>query len=169
MELNEHKIGLEELFERLKTSPRGLTEPEAAQRRRAFGLNVIEEKKKRPRAIRFGRHLVNLFSILLSIGSALAFFAEGLSPGEGNLYIGAALAVVVVLNALFVFIQEYESEKIIESFRKMMPVRIETLRDGRRKEVPASQIVPGDIVYLKEGDSIPADGRLVEENALRVD
>ena len=169
MENNEHKISIEELYERLGSSARGLAGAQARERRLRFGPNILEEKEKRPVIIWFGRHLVNFFAILLWIGAALAFAAERLSPGGGNLYIGIALSVVVVLNALFTFIQEYESEKIIESFRKMMPLRIEVLRDGARKEALAGEIVPGDIVFLKEGDRVPADGRLIAENALRVD
>src|SRR3990170_4976835 len=169
MENNEHKISIEELYERLGSSARGLAGAQARERRLRFGPNILEEKEKRPVIIWFGRHLVNFFAILLWIGAALAPAGGKPLRGGGNLYIGIALSGVVVLNALFTFIQEYESEKIIESFRKMMPLRIEVLRDGARKGALAGEIVPGDIVFLKEGDREPADGRLIAENALRVD
>ena len=78
--------------------------------------------------------IVNFFAILLWFGSLLAFISEYLSPGEGSLYIGIALAFVVILNASFTYVQEHQSEKIIESFRKMMPLNIEMLRDGSRAE-----------------------------------
>jgi sodium/potassium-transporting ATPase subunit alpha len=111
----------------------------------------------------------NFFALLLWTGAVLAFISEYLVPNEGNLYIGIALAAVVILNAVFTFIQEHQSEKIMESFRRMMPVKIEVLRDGKRKKLLAEELVPGDIIYIDEGDKIPADGRLIQENALKID
>lgn len=169
MNSNEHKLSLEELYQGLHSSAHGLSHSEASDRQKQYGPNVIKEKEKTYVIMKFGKHLVNFFAILLWIGTILAFISEHLLPGEGNLYIGIALAAVVILNAIFTFIQEYQSEKIIESFRKMMPLKIDVLRDGVRQEILASELVPGDIIYLQEGDKIPADGRLVEENSLKVD
>ncbi len=166
---DEHKVDLAELYARLDAVPDGLSLEEAQKRQLEYGLNVLEEKKKKSILVRFGRHLVNFFALLLWTGAMLAFTSEYLSPGDGNLYIGIALAVVVVLNAVFTFIQEYQSEKIMESFRKMMPERIYAQRDGTRTELLAGEIVPGDIIYLEEGNKIPADARLLEENSLKVD
>lgn len=169
MHNDEHKISLEELYRRVGSSARGLSGQEVKTRQSEYGLNLLEEKKEAPLVIKFGRHLVDFFAMLLWTGAALAFVSEYLLPGEGNLYIGIALAVVVVLNAVFTFIQEYQSEKIMESFKKMMPVRVEALRDGKRQEVLAGELVPGDIVYIQEGDKIPADARIIQQNALKID
>ena len=169
MQNDEHKISIEELYRRLDSSALGLSEQEAQKRRGAYGLNVLEEKRQIPVAIKFGRHLVNFFAILLWTGSLLAFVSELLAPGEGNYYIGAALAVVVILSAVFTFIQEYQSDRIMESFRKMLPVKIDALRDGKRQELPASELVPGDIIFLQEGGKVPADARIVCQNALKID
>ena len=169
MHNDEHKINIDELYERLNCTSKGLSTEDARERQARYGLNVLEEKKKTPLIIKFGKHLVDFFALLLWTGAALAFISEYLVPDEGNLYIGIALAAVVILNAVFTFIQEYQSEKIIESFRRMMPVKIEVLRDGKRKELLAEELVPGDVIYIDEGDKIPADGRLIEENALKVD
>jgi sodium/potassium-transporting ATPase subunit alpha len=166
---DEHCIELDEFFKRLKCSNEGLSSEEALNRQSEYGLNVLEEKEKRSLIVWFGKHLVNFFALLLWTGAALAFISEYLVPGEGNLYIGIALAGVVVLNAIFTFIQEYQSEQIMDSFRKMMPSKINVVRDGKRREVLAGEIVPGDLVYLEEGNKIPADGRLIEENSLKVD
>ena len=166
---DEHKIGLEELFKRLEASAGGLTTKEADKRLFLYGPNTFEVRERNPLYRRFGKQLFNFFAILLWIGAILAFAAERLSPGGGNLYIGLAITGVVLINAIFAFIQEYESERIIESFRKMMPEKIDVLRDGVRKTIPAGRVVPGDIIFLEEGDKVPADGRLMEENSLRVD
>jgi sodium/potassium-transporting ATPase subunit alpha len=169
MNNDEHKISLDELFERLRSRPSGLSSLEAGRRQLLYGLNSLEIKERASLPRKFGRHLVNFFAILLWLGSILSFISERLSPGQGSLYIGVALAVVVILNALFTFIQEYHSEKIIESFRRMMPETIDVLRDGFRQRLQAREVVPGDIIYLSEGDKVPADSRLIEENSLKVD
>ncbi|HEX9758131.1 MAG TPA: HAD-IC family P-type ATPase [Nitrospiria bacterium] len=169
MESKAHRIDLNELFKQLASSPSGLTSQEKTKRQKEKGLNLLEALGKPPLIFQFGKHLVNFFAILLWIGALLAFIAEKLSPGEGNIYIAGALTGVVILNAIFTFIQEYQSEKIIESFHKMMPVTIDALRDGTRKKIEAKGVVMGDIIFLEEGDRVPADGRLIEENSLKVD
>jgi sodium/potassium-transporting ATPase subunit alpha len=166
---DEHKIPLEELYQRINSGPEGLSSSEAKRRLQQYGPNFLEVRKKIPLAFRFGKHLFNFFAILLWLGAALALVADHYSPGEGNFYISIALVAVVLLNSIFTFIQEYESEKIMESFRRMMPQRMEVLRDGRRWILDTVEIVPGDIIFLNEGDKIPADGRLVEEHTLKVD
>ncbi len=167
--MDEHKIALEELFKRVKSSSNGLSSKEARKRLGKYGFNILETKKKVSVILKFIKQFTNFFAILLIVGSLLSFLAEYLSPGKGNLYIGIALGAVVILNAIFTFIQEYQSEKIMESFKKMLPVKIEVLRDGKLIEVRTKEIVPGDIIFVKEGDKIPADGRLIEHNALKVD
>jgi sodium/potassium-transporting ATPase subunit alpha len=169
MKNDEHKISLGELFERLRCQPSGLSTSEAVKRQLVYGPNSLEIKERFSLPRKFARHLVNFFAILLWLGAALSFISERLSPGQGSLYIGLALAGVVILNAVFTFIQEYHSEKIIESFRRMMPETIDVLRDGVRQRLQTREVVPGDIIYLTEGDKIPADSRLIEENSLRVD
>jgi len=99
----------------------------------------------------------------------LAFFAEYLVPNQGNLYIGIALIGVAFLNAIFTFVQEYQSEKIMETFNLMLPKKSKVIRDGKILEIESKEIVPGDIVLLEEGDKVPADGRLIEQNALKID
>jgi len=153
-----HKIRLEDLYRQLNSSPSGLSSEEALLRRKRLGANCLEAAKKKPLVIRFGRHLVNFFALLLWTGAALSLVADRVYPGQGNLFIGMALSGVVVLNAIFTFIQEYQSEKIIESLSKMMPSAIEVMRDGARMKIHTADIVPGDVLFLDEGDRVPADG-----------
>jgi sodium/potassium-transporting ATPase subunit alpha len=164
-----HKISLKEVYSRLESTQDGLSSAEVKKRHAEYGYNILEEKKKLPLIIRFGKHFINYFAILLWVGSILSFIASFYKGDESYLYIGIALGGVVILNAIFMFIQEYRSEKIMESFKKMLPVKIECLRDGEKKEILAKNLVPGDIIFLAEGDRVPADGRLIEENVLKVD
>src|SRR3989304_825235 len=117
---DEHRIGLEELFSRLAAAPRGLAPAEAAGRVGQYGPNTFEARERVPLYRRFGKHLFNFFAILLWTGALLAFASERLSPGMGRPYIGIAIAGVVVIHAGFAFIQEYESARKTEGFRKMM-------------------------------------------------
>jgi len=167
--LDVHKIPIEELYRYISSSKNGLSSAQAKERLEKYGPNMIEEKEKVSPIIKFLKNFTNFFAILLTVGSILAFIAEYLTPGEGNLYIGIALVAVVILNAIFTFIQEYQSEKIMDSFKKMMPTKIQVLRDEKRVEIFAKDVVSGDIMFLSEGDKIPADGRLIEHHALKVD
>lgn len=164
-----HKIALEELEQRLESSRSGLTTEQALERLSQLGTNELFIRKETPEIFKFLRHLTNFFALLLIVGAGLAFLADSLKPGEGNFYIGVALLVVVLLNALFTYIQQHESERLMESFRNMLPPMINVLRDGKVSRIEAKFVVPGDVVVLEEGDRIPADGRLIEVNQLKVD
>lgn len=164
-----HRIDLAELKQRLNCTDAGLSSEEAVRRLTQFGGNELHVRKETPEFVKFLRQFTNFFALLLIVGSALAFFADYLKPGEGNLYIGIALLAVVVLNALFTYTQEYESERIMESFRNMLPPMIAVLRDGKVARIDAKRLVPGDVMLLEEGDRVPADGRLIEVNQLKVD
>ena len=166
---DEHRIGLEGLYRRLSSSPGGLSGKEAAMRLAAAGPNVLRETGGETPLRRFLRQFTNFFAVLLVIGAALSLVAEHYDPGQGNIYIGLALGVVVILNAVFTFLQEYQAERIMEGFKEMLPLRVKVLRDGRQEEILARDLVPGDVMVLEEGDRVPADGRLVELNALKVD
>ncbi len=166
---DEHRIPLPEFLYRFGTDENGLGGREAARRLRECGPNVLKEVGKESIARKYFRQFLNFFSILLTIGALLSFFAEYLAPGQGNLYIGIALGGVVVLNGTFTFIQEYQAEKTMESFRQLIPPHARVLRDGMVLDVLASELVVGDVILLEEGDKVPADGRLIEVNSLKVD
>lgn len=164
-----HLCSLDDLFKQLLTTQSGLTSDSVTQRLEKFGTNELRVKQEVPEIVKFLKQFKNFFALLLIAGSALAFFAEQLDPGVGNLYIAIALFGVTVLNAVFTYIQEHQSEKIMESFRDLMPSMVRVFRDGDEVEIDASLIVPGDIIHLSEGDRVPADGRLLKDNLFRVD
>ncbi len=166
---DQHRIMLSELEQRLKCTGAGLDSVDAARRLQEYGGNELHVRKDTPEILKFFRQFTNFFALLLIAGSALAFFADYLKAGEGNFYIGVALLAVVLLNASFTYIQEHESERIMESFRNMLPPMISVLRDGRVSRIEAKLLAPGDVMVLEEGDRVPADGRLLEVNQLKVD
>ncbi len=166
---DQHRIPLSELQQRLDCTLDGLNSDDATQRLNKYGSNELLVRNETPEIIKFLRQFTNFFALLLIVGSGLAFLADYLSPGEGNAYIGTALLAVVLINALFTYIQEHESEQIMASFRKMLPQMIAVRRDGQVTQMEAKYLVPGDVIVLEEGDRIPADGRLIEANQLKVD
>ena len=166
---DEHTIELEQLTKRLNASEEGLSNDEARRRLSVCGPNILEDIGKEKLLKKYLKQYWNFFSILLLFGSLLSFIAEWLDPGQGNIFIAIALLGVVILNGSFTFIQEYQAEKIMASFRSLIPPKSRVIRDGKVEEILASEIVMGDVIYIEEGDRIPADGRLIEENSLKVD
>ncbi|MEZ4224809.1 MAG: cation-transporting P-type ATPase [Polyangiaceae bacterium] len=164
-----HRISVAELWTRLASSAAGLTEADVRERLEHEGPNRLSEAPPPALFLRFARHLRHRFAILLWAGAALALVGEHFSPGEGMALIAAALASVVLLNAGFSFWQELRVEQAMAAFRGMLAQHARVLRDGSERDIDASDIVVGDVVVLREGDRVPADGRLFEANALKVD
>ncbi len=164
-----HKIDIHSLYREYETSPEGLSDAEAARRLERYGANELSVRQDAPEFVKFLRQFKNFFALLLMAGGALAMAAERLDPDQGNLYIAIALLGVVLLNAAFTYIQQHQSERIMESFRRMLPSMVTIVRDGRAIRAEAETLVPGDVILLHEGDRIPADGRLVDASDLEVD
>jgi sodium/potassium-transporting ATPase subunit alpha len=161
-------LSREEVIKTLVTSENGLSEEDARRRLHEYGLNEIKEVRKKPLYLRFIFQFTHFLAILLWIAVALCFLSEYLHPGEGMFSLGLAITGVIVLNAIFTFIQEYRAEKAVEALKKLLPFHVKVLRDGLTKEIPATEIVPGDIFFISEGDKIPADARLIDSNILMV-
>ena len=158
----------EEVFRTLVTSETGLTEEEAKKRFIEFGSNELKEVEKTSLFIKFLKQFTHFLAILLWIGAGLAILSESLHPGEGMLTLGLAIVGVIFINAIFTFIQEYRAEKAVEKLKLLLPFYVKVIREGKEKEIPAREIVPGDLIILSEGDKVPADSRLIETTFLMV-
>jgi sodium/potassium-transporting ATPase subunit alpha len=158
----------EDVLRTLVTSEEGLADEEAKRRLEEYGYNEIREAKKPSLTLKLLSQFTHFLAILLWIASALCFVSEYLHPGEGMLTLGIAIIAVICINAIFTFVQEYRAEKELEALRKLLPFRVKVLRKGAQKSVEASEVVPGDVVVLAEGDKIPADARLIESVGLKV-
>ena len=166
--MNIHNLSREQVLKNLLTSDKGLSEDEALRRLHEYGLNEIKEVRRKPLYLRFISQFTHFLAILLWIAAVLCFLSEYLHPGEGLLFLGIAILGVILINAVFTFIQEYRAEKAIEALKKLLPFNVKALREGTAKEVRAERIVPGDLILLSEGDKVPADARLIESNRLMV-
>ena len=140
----------------------GLTSAEAARLLAEVGPNVLAEPPRPSRARRFLAQLVHLFALLLWAGAALAL-AGGLPQ------LSIAIVAVVIVNAVFAFVQEFRAERATEALRRLLPQTARVRRDGEIVEIPSETLVPGDLMVLRAGDRISADAALVEHTELRVD
>ncbi|VDO58027.1 unnamed protein product [Onchocerca flexuosa] len=130
-------------------------------------MNMLTPPKKRSELLAALKCLFAGFNFLLWLGSIASIASyiiesrQNVDAKLDNLYMGIVLAVVVVITGLFAYYQEYKSSKIMESFAKLAPPNTMVLRDGQIKKIDATMIVPGDIIYIKAGDRIPADVRII--------
>ena len=143
------------------SASRGLSSREAARRLVAHGPNELRRRAER----RWPRELVKQFvhplALLLWLAAVLALVA-------GTVVLASAIVTVIVLNALFAFVQEQQAERAVEALESYLPQQAFVLRDGRRTVVEARELVPGDVLLLEEGQRISADARLLE-GTLEVD
>ncbi|MBI4258235.1 MAG: cation-transporting P-type ATPase [Thaumarchaeota archaeon] len=160
---------IEDLYRELGTEEEGLSSDEARQRLRRYGPNTLPSAKKANLLRRFILQLKNWFSILLSFASVLSFLSGFIYSDEGSFYMGSAILIVVFLIAFFSLIQEYRAEKIVQAVTKLIPTKAKVFRDGQPWEVKVTEVVPGDIVLLEEGDRVPADLRLISAFEVSVD
>ncbi len=153
----------DEVFVELGSSPAGLKETEAEARLKLTGPNSIKRIEKSTLLKDFLHNIfLNLFAVLLWAGGFMSFVA-------GMPELGWAIFLVIVINAAFSFWQEYKAERAVEALKNLLPKKVRVVRDGQEREIDAEFLVPGDLIRLSEGESVPADGRLVASEAMRVD
>jgi sodium/potassium-transporting ATPase subunit alpha len=163
-----NSLSREEALRALVSSENGLSEKEAARRLSESGFNEIREAHRTPLAIRFLKQFTHFLALLLWVGAGLAFLSDYLHPGEDMGTLGFAIIGVIVINAVFTYIQEYRAEKALEALKRLLPFSVRIVREGKERKVPSREVVPGDVMLLSEGDRIPADARLIEGAMLKV-
>jgi len=156
-----HTNSAEKIYSELKASKEGITSSDAKERIKTYGLNKLIKKKEHT----ILKILIGQFKSFLV---ALLVVAMVVSYVIGEHIDAYVIGVIVILNALLGFIQEYRADKAVESLKKLSAPKAHVMRDGRVQEIDAEQLVPGDILVLAEGDRIPADARLIEAMNLEV-
>lgn len=146
---------INEVFDDLKASPNGLSSEEAKLRLKQHGFNKLFEKRQIPFIYKFIKHFRDLFGVLL-------LFASALSAISGNPELSIIILGVVFVNIFFSLFQEARAEKAMATLKSWMPQYAKVIRDGELERILVREIVPGDIIFLEEGDRVPADARLIE-------
>lgn len=145
-----------------KINFKGLTSQEAQKRLLKYGPNVLEEGR-RVSPIQIFLNQFQDFMVMVLLAATL------ISALMGELADALTITVIVILNAILGFVQEYKTEKSLEALKKLAAPSAKVLRDGEEKEVEASQIVIDDVILLGAGDKVPADALLIEAHNLEVD
>merc|ERR1712165_487966 len=176
LELDVHKIELEQLYKRFGTDyNNGLTTTQAQAGIEQYGLNQLTPPPTTPEWVKFCQNLFSGFACLLWLGAILCFLAYGIQasayeePPDDNLYLGIVLSAVVTVTGIFSYYQEAKSAKIMESFKNLVPQYAVVRRNGEKITVKAAELTLGDIVEIKFGDRVPADLRVIEARGFKVD
>jgi plasma-membrane calcium-translocating P-type ATPase/golgi membrane calcium-translocating P-type ATPase len=157
------KLSVEETLETLDSDEnKGLEDCEAKNRNLKFGLNELVEKEK-PGPIRlFLGQFKEILIVILIFAAIAAYYV-------GDTIDAIVILIVVVINAVVGFIQEYRAEKAMEKLKGLISNEAVVIRDGKKQKIPAKNLTQGDIVVIEEGDNIPADLRLIKSFDLKVD
>jgi len=162
-----HNLSVSEVIESLNSGTQGLTGEEAERRLAQFGPNELTEKGKKPQWMLFLEQFKNFLIIILLIAAIVSGVLA--ITGEGDIWDPILIVVIVLFAAGLGFFQESRSEKAMEALKQMTAPTATVIRDGEEEDIPARDLVPGDIILLQTGDRIPADSRLTEAVNLKID
>jgi Ca2+-transporting ATPase len=162
--INYHCLSIEEVYKQFDVDPeKGLNSDVIQDRLREYGPNSITEGK----VVSPFKLFISQFDDFLIIILIIAALVSGVLLKE--LTDAIAITIILVLNAILGFIQEYRAEHALAALKKMLAPHAKVLRQGYEQELPASKLVPGDIVLISTGDRIPADSRTIEAKLLAID
>ncbi|MBD3186522.1 calcium-translocating P-type ATPase, SERCA-type [Candidatus Bathyarchaeota archaeon] len=162
-----YRKSVDETLEILETTKEGLSSSEAARRLEIHGLNQLEGKPPVPKWKKFLEQFNDFLIWILiasAIFSAIAAVVEDEPPTDT-----IVIAVILIINAILGYYQEEKADKAIEALKKMSAQKATVVRDGDVQEIPAAELVPGDIILLETGDQTPADARVYESMELKAD
>ena len=162
-----HSLTCEETEALLHTSAEGLSDAEAAKRLAQYGKNNLRQKKPKSIAKMIWEQITDVMVLILIAAAIFSFVMSFFEDGEG-LAECIVILVVIVLNATIGVVQEKKAANALEALKNMTAPTARVLREGEESVVPASELVPGDIVYLEDGCIVPADIRIIQDSNLKV-
>jgi len=156
------KLSIEETLKNLNSDINGLTSKQAQENLAKYGRNeLVEEKKAGPVRLFLGQFM-DILILILIIAAVAAYYV-------GDALDAIVILIVVLINAIVGFVQEYRAEKAMEKLKGLISAEAVVIRDGQEQKVTAGDLTRGDIVLLEEGDKVPADLRIVESYDLLID
>jgi P-type Ca2+ transporter type 2C len=158
---NWYSLSREEALSKLESDKAGLSVQETQKRITVYGPNELKKQKGKSPLKLLLEQFTDVLMIILLVAIALSFVVG--EPTDA-----AIILAIVIASAVLGFTQEYRSEKAVDALKKMTAPNANVLRGGRELKVPADQLVPGDIILLYTGDKVPADARILEAFALKV-
>lgn len=170
----------ESVVENLKSGSQGLSSDEAKRRLSQYGYNELVERKKRTALQMFLEEFKDIFILLLVFATIVSAFIgyydyiTTLAKGESVNVLETfadplTIGIIVVLVAIAGFVQEYRAEKAVEALKKLAAPKARVSRDGKEMMIPAREVVPGDLLLLESGDTVPADARVLDAVELKAD
>lgn len=159
--MNWHTITAEEALANVKGSEQGLSDAEVQKRQEEHGRNELTAKKKTPAIVFFLRQFKDIMILVLVAAAVISAFI-------GEVTDTVVIVVIILVNAVIGFIQEYRAEKAMQALQKMAAQHATALRNNSTREVDAAELVPGDIVLIEAGNAVPADVRLLEVHSLKI-
>jgi Ca2+-transporting ATPase len=162
-----HSTEIDGVIEALETSREGISEEEATKRLQEYGPNELKEEKKEQWYHILFEQFTSILVIVLMVSAAISGYLAW-QEGEAmtDMYV---ILIIVVMNGVLGFVQEYRAEKAVEALKAMVSPRVLVLRAGKENSIDSKDLVPGDVVLLEAGSRVPADCRLIEAANLEVD
>ena len=148
-----HSLSYSNVLEKLNTSSKGLSATESGNRLKKAGPNILYRQRRESAFKILLRQFLNPLIYVLLAATILAI-------AMGKITDGIVVFCVIIINAIIGFIQEYQAGKTIQGLLKLIPENATVMRDGKQKNIPAAELVPGDYVLLQAGDKVSADMRL---------
>ncbi|GAB3218519.1 cation-translocating P-type ATPase [Algoriphagus aestuariicola] len=157
-----YQLPINQLFKEFNSKKDGLSDAEAENRLKELGPNSLEEKKKKPVWLLFLNQFKDFMILILAAAAVI-------SGVVGDLTDTIIILVIIFLNAVLGFVQEFRAEKAMESLKKLTEIQTKAIRNGHSQSLPSKSLVPGDVVLLEAGNMVPADIRLFETFSLKID
>lgn len=162
-----HHLNVNEALELLNSDLDGISSTEAKARLEKYGENALKNVHKRSKFLKFIDQFKNLMVGILLAAAIVSLVVSILN--HESFIDSIAIIAIVILNAVLGYFQEEKADEAVNALSKMQVSMVKVKRDGETVEVPSANIVPGDVIFLEAGDSVPADARLIWQTSLQVD
>lgn len=158
---NTYAQNLEQVYHTLQGSAKGLSDVQAAERLKQYGYNELKAKPPKAITAMLKEQITDPMVLILVAAAGLSFLL-------GETIEAAVIFTIVIVNAFIGIVQEKKAQSALEALRGISAPTARVLRDGEESVIPAKEVVPGDIVFLRDGDMVPADLRLIDSVNLQI-